>query len=71
MRSEMTQSQVMPQVETCFWSHTNECERRLQVLLPGFVILLQMDERFTRCQEARGMFLGRTDMGEVGLGQVQ
>jgi hypothetical protein len=71
MLSEMTQSQVMPEVETCLWGHTGECERRLQVLLPGFVIPLQMDECFARCQEAGGMLLGRTDMGEVGLSQVQ
>jgi hypothetical protein len=71
MLSEMTQSQVMPQVETCFWGRTGEFERGLQVFLPGFLIPLQMDEGFTRCQEARSLFLGRTDMREVFLGQVQ
>jgi hypothetical protein len=68
MLSEMTQSQVMPQVETCLWGCTGEFERRLQVLLPSFLIPLQMDERLTRCQEARSMFLRRTDMGEMFLG---
>ena len=71
MHREMTQAQVMPDVETGLWGHPNEFERWLQVLLPGFVIPLQVDERFTRCQEAGGLFLGRTDMREVFLGQVQ
>ena len=71
MLSEMTQSQVMPDVETCLWGHTNEFERRLQVCLPGLLISLQMDKRFTCGQEAHSMFLGRTNVGEVFLSQVQ
>ena len=58
-------------METRLWGHAGQFERRLEILLPGFLIPLQMDERFTRCQEARGMFLGCTDMGQVFLGQVQ
>jgi hypothetical protein len=36
-------------METYFWGHTGEFERWPQVLLPSFLIPLQIDERFTRC----------------------
>jgi len=58
-------------VQARLWRHARQGQSRFEILLLGFLILLEMDERFARCQEAGGLFLGCTDMGQVLLGQAQ
>ena len=70
MLSQMTQPEVMPQVQTRLWHHTRQLQRWFEILLTGFLIALEMDQRFARCQETHGMFLGCTHMGKMFLGQV-
>src|SRR5262249_4419244 len=68
---QITATQDLPKTNTRVGGDLDEAHCRVETLLAGFSIALQVKERFASDQEAGGALLSTVDVQQVGLGQRQ
>src|SRR4029450_6495653 len=68
---QITATQDLPKTDTRVGRDLDETHCRFETLLAGFLIALQVKERFASDQETGGALLSTADVQQVGLGQFQ
>src|SRR5262245_15918717 len=68
---QITAAQDLPKTDTRVGRHLAETHCRFETLLAGFLITLQVKERFAGDQEAGSALLSTADVHQMGLGQLQ
>ena len=71
MLPQITAAQDLPKTNTRVGRDLDETHCRFEALLAGFLIALQVKQRFAGDQEAGGALLSTADMPQVGPGQLQ
>src|SRR5215475_14418734 len=68
---QITATQDLPKTDTRVGRDLDETHCRFEILLAGFLIALQMKERFASDQETGSALLRTADVQQVGPGQLQ
>src|SRR5262247_145334 len=68
---QITATQDLPKTDTRVGRDLDETHCRFETLLAGFLIALQVKERFASDQKAGGALLSTTDVQQVGPSQFQ
>src|SRR5215831_12397481 len=68
---QITATQDLPKTDTRVRRDLDETHCRVETLLAGFSIALQVKQRFASDQEAGGALLSTVDVPQVGPGQLQ